>query len=38
MKHGKTEVFHFSRSYGVFNSPSLDLTPLGGSMLLPKTI
>jgi len=37
VEHGKTEVFHFSRSHGVFNLPSLDLTALGSSMLLPKT-
>ena len=37
MEHGKTEVFHFSRVHGVFNPPPLDLTPLGGSVLLPKT-
>ena len=36
IKHGKTEVFHFSRTYGVFNPPSLNLSPIGGPMLLPK--
>ena len=38
IKHGKTEVFHFSRVYRVFNPPHLDLISLGGSVLLPKTI
>jgi len=38
VKHGKTKVFHFSRLYGVFNPSSLDLTPLGSFMLLPKTM
>jgi len=37
VKHDKTEVFHFSRSHGVFNPPPLDLIPLGGSVLLFKT-
>ena len=36
VEHGKTEVFHFSRSHGVFNPPPLDLTPIGGPVLLPK--
>ena len=38
VEYSKTEVFHFSRSHGVFNPPLLDLTALGSSMLLPKTI
>ena len=38
MKHGKTKVFHFSRSYGVFEPPSLNLTLLGGFVLWPKNI
>ena len=38
IEHGKTEVFHFSRVHRVFNSSPLDLTPFGGSVLLPKTI
>jgi len=37
MEHGKTEVFHFSRKHGVFNSSPLDLTPLSRSVLLSKT-
>jgi len=36
IEHSKTEVFHFSRSQGVFNSPPLDLSLLGGPILLPK--
>jgi len=36
VKHGKTEVFHFSRLHGVFNPPLLNLTAIGGSILLPK--
>ena len=38
VEHGKTEVFHFSRSHGVFNLPSLDLSSLGSIILLPKNI
>jgi len=38
IKHGKTEVFHFSRSHGVFSPLPLDLTALKGSVLLSKTI
>ena len=37
IEYRKTEVFHFSRLYGVFNPPPLDLTPFGGSILLLKT-
>ena len=36
VEHGKTEVFHFSRFWGNFDSPPLDPTLLGGSVLLPK--
>ena len=36
IKHGKTDVFHFTRSYGTYNSPSLNLTPIGSSSLFPK--
>jgi len=36
VEHSKTEIFHFNRSQGVFNPPSLDLTPLGGSILWPN--
>jgi len=34
VKHSKTEVFHFNRSHGVFNPPPLNLSPLGGNILL----
>jgi len=33
VKHSKTEIFHFNRSHGTFNPPSLDLFPLGGNIL-----
>ena len=36
IEHGKSEIFHFSRSCGTFNPPSLDLSPLGGPILYPK--
>ena len=36
IEHGKTDVFHFSRLHGTFNPPPLDLTPIDGSLLLPK--
>ena len=36
IKHSKTEIFHFSRSQGFFNSPSLNLSLLGGLILQPK--
>ena len=36
VKHSKTEFFHFNRSHGVFNPPPLDLSPLGGNILLPS--
>jgi len=36
VKHGKSEVFHFSRSHGNFNPPPLDLSPLRDPTLLPK--
>jgi len=38
IEHGKTDVFHFSRSYRVFNPPSLNLSSIGGPVLLPKEI
>jgi len=38
VEHSKTEVFYFSRLYEAFNLLSLDLTLLGGSALLPKTM
>ena len=36
IKHGKTEVFHFSRSHGTFNPLLVDLIILGGLVLQPK--
>jgi len=36
IEHGKTEVFHFNRSHGVFNPPPLDLSLLGSPILCPK--
>jgi len=36
IEHSKTEIFHFSRSQGIFNPPSLNLSPLGGPILQPK--
>ena len=36
VEYSKTDVFHFSRLHGLFNSPSLDLLSLGGPILLPK--
>jgi len=36
VKHSKTEIFHFNRSHGVFNPSPLDLSLLGGNILLPS--
>jgi len=36
VEHSKTEVFHFSRLHSAFNSPLLDLSPIGGPLLVPK--
>jgi len=36
IEHGKTEIFHFTRSHGEFNPPPLDLSPLGSPVLRPK--
>ena len=38
IEHSKTEIFHFSRSQGVFNPPPFDLSPLGGPILQPKDL
>ena len=38
IEHRKTDIFHFSRSHGSFNPPPLDLSPLGGLVLLSKDI
>ena len=37
IEHLKTEMFHFNRSYRTFNPPPLDLLPLGGPILYPKS-
>jgi len=37
IEHSKTETFHFNRSHGTFNPPPLDLSPLGGLTLYPKS-
>jgi len=37
IEHEKTEVFHFTRSYGIFNSSLLDLLTIGGPVLTLKT-
>ena len=36
VEYSKTDVFHFNRSHGNFNPPSLDLTPIKGIILQPK--
>jgi len=36
VKHSKTEIFHFSRSIGLFNPSPLNLFPIGGPILHPK--
>jgi len=36
IEHGKTEVFHFSRLYGTFNSLSLDFSILEGPIFCSK--
>jgi len=36
VEYVKTDIFHFSRSHGVFNPPPLNLSVLGGPILLPK--
>ena len=38
VEHEKTDIFHFSRSHGVFNPPPLDLSSLGKPILLSKDI
>ena len=38
VEHSKTENFHFNRSQGIFNPPSLDLSLLGGSILQPNNL
>ena len=36
IEYGKTEIFHFIRSHGVFNPPPLNLSLLRGLILYPK--
>ena len=36
IEHGKTDVFHSSRFHEVYNPPPLNLSPIGGPVLLPK--
>ena len=38
VEHSKTEVFHFNRSQDFFNPPPLNLSPIGESILKPKSI
>ena len=38
IEHSKTEIFHFSRSQGVFNPPPLNLSLIGGPILRPKDL
>ena len=38
IKHSKTEIFHFNRSHGFFNSSPLDLSTIGGPTLCPKDL
>jgi len=37
VKHSKTKIFHFNRSHGFFNPSPLDLSPIGDSVLTPKS-
>ena len=36
IEHGKTDVFHFTRSHRTFNPPPLELTSISSPSLLPK--
>jgi len=38
IEHGKTDVFHFTRSHETYNPPALNLTPIDSPLLLPKEI
>ena len=33
IEHSKTDTFHFNRSHGLFNPPSLNLSAIGGPIL-----
>ena len=37
IEHSKTEMFHFNRSHRTFNPSPLNLSPLGGLILCPKS-
>ena len=37
IEHSKTKVFHFNRSHSFSNPPPLNLSPVGGSILTPKS-
>ena len=37
VEHSKTEVFHFNRLHSSFNPPPLNLSPIRGSILKPKS-
>jgi len=37
IEHSKTETFHFNRSYGTFNPSPLNLSPIEGPTLYPKS-
>lgn len=36
LKHGKMEIFHFSRSHGAFEPPPLNYSSIGGLVPHPK--
>ena len=36
VEHRKTEIFHFSRSYDIFNPPALDLSQISSLILCSK--
>jgi len=38
VEHSKTEVFHFNRSHSLFSPPPLDLSSIGGPVLVPKNM
>jgi len=38
LKHGKMEVFHFSRLHGAFEPPFLNYSSIGGPVPHPKNM
>ena len=38
VEYSKTNIFHFNRSQSIFNSPPLNLIPLGETILWPKNM